>query len=278
MPWRRILRWLPVLAMLLSGCATRESSDDRREALLAVLWTQTSAEYRAATRQVYRLATSNLERALVEPTWTAALEQGEAHDDLPPAIILDLDQTVLDTGPYNASLIRDRKHHTQRRFAEWCRDSLAPAIPGARDFILHAARLGVAVFYISARHETLRDCTAGNLRALDLPLAGPGHLLLKRDKPATRKTLQRARVAEQHRVLLLIGDDLNDFVHGAKSDPETRGALVEAHRERWGAQWILLPNPMFGSWEGAIYGFDYGLPHAQRLDRLIRRLQRPSDP
>jgi acid phosphatase len=273
-----MLCWLPLFAVLVSGCATREPGDDRREALLAVLWTQTSAEYRGATRQAYRLAASNLNRALAEPAWTAALEQDGADDDLPPAIILDLDQTVLDTGPYNAGLIRDRERHTQRRFAEWCRDSPAPAIPGARDFILHAVRLGVAVFYISARHETLRDCTAGNLRALGLPLAGPGHLLLKRDKPATRKTLQRARVAERLRVLLLIGDDLNDFVDGAKSDPETRGALVEAHRERWGAQWILLPNPMFGSWEGALHGFDYGLPHAQRLDRLIRRLQRPSGP
>lgn len=270
-----VLLRLLVAALLVSayGCQTQGPRTASHESLGAVLWIQTSAEYAASTHQAYRLAAENLDRALADPLWTAAIEQGDAYSGLPPAVILDLDQTVLDTSPYNARIVLDYGSHSGRRFAEWCRQSTAPAIPGVKGFLDHVTARGVTVIYISARDEALRECTTRNLRALGLPLAGQQHLLLRDGTPATRKTLQRSRVAARHRILLLIGDDLGDFVEGAKSDCETRLSVVDKHARRWGKQWIVLPNPIFGSWSASLYGFDHSLPREERLDRMLPQLR-----
>lgn len=262
-----------VLLLSLFGCESRGLRNSSHESLGAVLWTQTSAEYAAGTLQAYNLAATNLDRALADQQWTAVLEQREAYSVLPPAVILDLDQTVLDTSSYNARIILNYGSHSSQRFAEWCSDSTAPAIPGVKHFLDRAVERGVTVIYISARAESLRECTTKNLRSLGLPLAGQQHLLLKDGTPATRKTLQRSRAAAQHRILLLIGDDLSDFVDGAKSDRDTRRALVAKHAGRWARQWIVLPNPMYGSWSASLYGFDRELPREERLNRMAPHLQ-----
>jgi acid phosphatase len=254
----------------LHGCATRPA----HEGLNAVLWTQTSAEYAANTLQAYRQAVANLDPALADTQWTAAVEQGGNPAGLPPAVMLDLDQTVLDTSPYNARIILEYGSHSAQRFAEWCRNTTAPAVPGVKAFVDHAVARGITVFYVSARAEALRECTSRNLRALGLPLPGQENLLLNDGTAATSKTRQRAGVATQYRLLLLLGDNLDDFIDGSKSDPETRRALVGQHADRWGKEWIVLPNPMYGYWEAALYGFDFRLPRDQRLDRLLRQLQR----
>lgn len=262
-----------LLLVLLQGCSTHQAEVDTHENLNAALWTQTAVEYEATTLQAYRLATSNLDRALLDPHWAAALEQGDGYAHLPPAVILDLDQTVLDTSHYNARIIREYGSHSQQHFAEWCDESEVPAIPGAKDFVDHAVARGVAVFYNSARREALRDCTTRNLRTLGLPLPRPDRLLLNDGTPSSSKTMQRARVVSRYRVLLLVGDDLNDFVSGAKSDSDKRRALAGRYAGRWGREWIILPNPMYGSWESSLYGFDYRLPRDERLDRLLQQLE-----
>lgn len=264
---------MSVLLLSSFGCESHGPRNSSHESLGAVLWTQTSAEYAAGTRQAYHFAATNLDRALADPQWTAALEQGNAYSDLPPAVILDLDQTVLDTGPYNARIVREYGSHSRQRFAEWCSESTAPAIPGVKGFLDRAVERGVTVIYISARAESLRECTTKNLRSLGLPLEAQRHLLLKDGTPATRKTLQRSTAAAGHRILLLIGDDLGDFVDGAKSDRDTRRALVAKHAGRWGTQWIVLPNPMYGSWSASLYGFDHSLPREERLKRMVPHLQ-----
>ena len=259
--------------MPLSGCSSQQARVDTHETLNAALWTQTSAEYAANTLQAYQLAAANLDQALADTQWTAALEQSGDYADLPPAIMLDLDQTVLDTSHYNARIILQHGSHAGEYFSEWCRQSTAPIIPGTKEFIEHATRQGVAVIYVSARKEALRDCTTRNLQALGLPFPAPDRLLLNDGTPLTSKTQQRADTAAQYRILLLVGDNLNDFVSDSKTDPETRRALVNEHAARWGREWIILPNPMYGNWEASLYEYDYSLPRDERLHRLLQQLQ-----
>ena len=118
-----LLKWVlaATYAVLLAGCANRPARVDTHEILNAALWTQTSAEYAATTRQAYQIAASNLDQALADPQWTAALEQAADYTGLPPAIMLDLDQTVLDTSSYNARIILEHGSHARENFAEWCR-------------------------------------------------------------------------------------------------------------------------------------------------------------
>ena len=83
----------------------------RNPLLNSTLWTQTAAEYEGTARQAYVLAEVMMKRALVDSTWTASIEQAEdgsgSYREKPPAVVLDVDETVLDNSPYQARLILD---------------------------------------------------------------------------------------------------------------------------------------------------------------------------
>lgn len=258
-----------VLSTVLSGC-TRSETDSSHEMLNAALWRQSSAEYPAIARQTYRLARLNLDQALADPQWTAALEQTGDATGLPTAIIADLDETILDDTSYEVRIIRWLGSYTPESFADWCRDENAPAIPGAREFLDYAVAHGVSVFYYSARRTSLRECTTRNLRYLQLPFPDDSRLLLADGKS---KSDYRAWVAEHYRILLLLGDNLEDFVTGSRTDPSVRSKLMDRYRQRWGREWIVFPNPMYGHWEAAPYGYDYRLPRTEQLRRKLRMLQ-----
>ena len=65
---------------------------------------------------------------------------------------------------------------------------------------------------------------------------------------------RRAHVARDYRILLLVGDDLGDFVVNPAGTPEERHARTAPNAEWWGRRWIMLPNPTYGSWERAVIG------------------------
>ena len=75
---------LVLSAALLRGCTTTTS-----ESLNSTLWMQTAAEYQASALQTYNAAASNLEAAIQDSHWTAALEQSGAYAALPVAVVLD---------------------------------------------------------------------------------------------------------------------------------------------------------------------------------------------
>ena len=259
-----------LLCAVLFGCTKSEKEPDSHEMLNAALWRQSSAEYPAIAQQTYRLARMNLDQALADPQWTAALEQTGDATDLPPAIIADLDETILDDTSYEVRIIRWLGSYSPESFADWCRDENAPAIPGARKFLGYAAAHGVTVFYYSARKESLRECTTRNLRYLQLPFPDETRLLLADGKS---KSDYRSGVAEHYRILLLLGDNLEDFVTGSRTDPSARSDLAEHYAQRWGREWIVFPNPMYGHWEAAPYGYNYQLPRTEQLRRKLRMLQ-----
>ena len=260
------------LVLTLVACGKPVVKTESHEMLNSILWTQTSAEYIANTKQAYQMAAVNLDQALADPQWTAALEQTGDYTGLPPAIIVDLDQTVLDNTAYNAEMIAGGQGHSQESHTNWCRDTTAPAIPGAREFLNYAVARGVTVIYNSARHEEMRDCTTSNLQALGLPLPNQDLLLLADGTSGSAKVKHRDSMCWQYRILLLVGDNLDDFVDGSMIDPAARRALASQHAGRWGREWIILPNPMFGNWESSLYEFDYTLPRDIRLDRKLQQL------
>lgn len=266
---------LPALALaagLLAGCAPAgpPRDGDRHEMLNAVAWQRLAAEYEAVARQTWRLASRRLAEALADPSWSAALEQTGDVARLPPAVVLDIDETVLDNTPYEVRIIREHGAYSPATFAAWCEEAAAAAVPGVRVFLREAAARGVKVFFYTARREALRDCTRRNLEALQLPVAPDGANLLMAG--GGTKAQWRRRIARDHRILLLVGDNLEDFVAGSRQDPAARRALVRRHEERWGRRWIILPNPMYGHWESALYGFEHGLSRATKAARKSRAL------
>ena len=208
-------------------------------------------------------------------SWTAALEQQGEVADLPPAVIADLDETLLDNSPYEADRIRVGGRFEPVSWNAWVTRARAAAIPGAAEFVHYAAARGVTVFYVTNRAAVLEEATRVNLAALGFPLAGDRDtLLMPGERPdwGSDKSPRRAEVARSFRILLLVGDDLGDFVSGARARPEERVALAESHTERWQRQWILLPNPYYGSWERALVDHERDLSEAEILRRKLGRL------
>lgn len=260
--WRSLLLFVSLWA---AGCAP----PGRHEMLNAVLWQQHAAEYRAVALQTYALAAARLDEALDDPSWSAALEQTGGGTGLPPAVILDLDETVFDNGPYEARIVTQLGEYSPASFARWCESETPGAVPGAVEFISMARKRGVQVFFYTARREELAGCTVRSLKALGLGDDVAGSVFLR---GAGSKSEVRARLARTHRILLLVGDNLEDFVDGSKSTPAARVNLVQQHAGWFGRRWIVLPNPVYGHWEAAYYGFDYDVPRHEKVQSKRKAL------
>lgn len=244
----------------------------RNPLLNSTLWTQTAVEYEGTARQAYRVAEIMMQRALADSQWTASVEQAadgsDAYRDKPPAVVLDVDETVLDNSPYQARLIRDGARYGSESWAAWVREEQAAPVPGSRSFAQAAAGHGVQVIYLTNRDAPLEGATRSNLAALDFPVEdAPDAVLTQGEREGwDSKTARRKWVAERYRILLLVGDNFGDFVAEADTSVSARRAQGRSFREYWGTRWIVLPNPQYGSWEGALYDFDYGLSPRQRLE------------
>jgi acid phosphatase len=243
--------------------------------LFATLWQQTSAEYRAIALQAYDAASEVLPIALADSGWTAAVEQeGDEFSMLPPAIVLDVDETVLDNSPQQARTILAGGSFDPEAWGAWVDEAQAPAVPGAREFLALADSLGVAVFYVTNRDQPLEGATRRNLEAQGLPLDPDVDTVLSRGERegwGSDKASRREAIAERYRIVLLVGDDFNDFV-SARLPREERDRLLERYRDRWGDRWIMIPNPVYGSWEGALYGEADDTPE-ERARRQLEALE-----
>ncbi|MFT6395603.1 MAG: acid phosphatase [Bradymonadia bacterium] len=231
--------------------------------LNAVLWVQTSAEFATGSIQDFRTAELRLVEGLADLTWTAAPEQEGDFGALPPAVIMDLDETVLDNSAYQAWLVQTGQGFASDTWVEWCEAREAMAIPGALAFVQAAVDQGVTVFFVSNRPAETEQATRDNLEALGFGFAISeefDNVLLKREQDdwGSEKGTRRIVIAETHRVVLSIGDNLGDFVDGYKVSLEERNQIVDDNMAYWGERWIVLANPTYGSWEQTLYDFDYG--------------------
>ena len=247
-----------------------------QEGLNATAWVQSAAEAKIAARQIYRVAARQLDVALRDKGWSAAVEQLPGFKKLPPAVILDLDETVLDNSAYNARLVRTDTTYTSAGWESWVSQAAAPAIPGAVEFLNYATKRGVQIFYISNRTAVEEAATRANLVKLGIPIQGPtDHVLLYGERPewTSDKTSRRRLVAQNHHVLMLIGDDLNDFAPAKPKTLQQRLDLMRQYDAYWGERWMLLPNPLYGSWEGALFDYKNDLSRQEMLKRKYDALQ-----
>jgi len=222
-----------------------------------VLFVQRAAEYRALCHQAYQVATDRL-RAILEADTVKR-----------PAVILDLDETVLDNSPYAGWQVKNRAPYRRETWQQWVEQAQAEAVPGALPFLKAADSLGVQLFYLTNRHERGRPATLQNLRALGLPQADSSHLLMR--TTTSNKAPRRALIErEGFEPVLLLGDNLGDFLHLWDDEPrQKRHAGVSKNRALFGRRFILLPNPVYGEWLGATYQYRHDLAPAQK-DSLRR--------
>ena len=289
-----------VLAMLglLAGCATSPSHPAATTAeppassaavvhvaandnLNAVAWSQTAIEHDLIYLQTYRDAQSSLLAALHDKQWDAL---GKADRTTPlkglkPAVVLDIDETVLDNSPYQARVIRNGGEFNEADWAAWCKEERARALPGVVEFTQFAARHGIAVIYISNRAKDLDDATLANLRKAGLPVTGPqsflglGTVLDGCEQVGSEKGCRRQLVARHYRVLMQFGDQIGDFVDVIGNTDAGRRKAVADYLPWVGARWFVLPNPTYGSWEPALFNNDWSAPLEQRRQQKIDALR-----
>ena len=262
---------LPVLFILLfTACQTsNQTVDYSNNTLYSTLWVQTAAEYEALTYQAYNTAERLLPLAIEDSSWTASLEQEDPYFDKPPAIILDLDETAIDNSFYEARGILDKSGYDSVTWNNWVREAEAEAIKGALELTNDAHDMGIAVFYITNRDAEVQPYTEQNLVELGFPVE-EGSVMSNGGQPdwTSAKINRRKVITENYRVLMLFGDDLNDFVPARGISIAERKALVEQYSDHWGVKWFVLPNPNYGSWEQALYTGDEQSEEERQQTRL----------
>jgi 5'-nucleotidase (lipoprotein e(P4) family) len=257
---------------VIPGCANLRTgqsgaaSDDR---LGAILWQTTSVEYRVVAQSIYGAAKSHLERALADRQWTALPAQGENIQHLPPAVIMDIDETVIDTSRFQSLLVKTGARFSRAQWRDWSSQNAPGAVPGAVEFISLAQSRGVTVFFVTNRDHATESVTRNHLASAGIKLPDDIDTVLSQSEHpdwGTDKGSRRDFIAKSYRVLMLFGDDLADFISEYRTSAQARMSEAMQHNE-WGTKWFMLPNPMYGSWESSLYDFNSDLS----MDEISRR-------
>lgn len=226
----------------------------------AALWQQQSGEYKALCLQAYQLAALRLDQYLA------------AKGSKPLAVVTDIDETVLDNSPYSVHQALAGKGYDDKSWMDWTAKVAADTVPGAPSFFKYAASRGVKVFYITNRDERERAVTLQNLQRYQFPDANDQHLFLK--TTTSGKEPRRQQVLQQYEIVMLFGDNLGDFAAIFDKKPVgERNAAVLQSAASFGSRFIVLPNPMYGDWEGALYNFQYKLSDQQKDSIMKSRLR-----
>jgi acid phosphatase len=258
-----------VAAPVAAGAAQGPAADD---SLNATVWYQTSVERDLVYTAIYRAAGQRLEAALRDRRWDALPREERSNDfaRLPPAIIVDIDETVLDNSPSSVRQIREHRGFNEAAWGEWVNERQAKPLPGAVEFLSAAAKKGVTVFYISNRDASLAEATLANLRAVGFPLKdggqflGLGTVVDGCEQEGSEKACRRQLVARGYRVLMQFGDQVGDFVQIAANTRDGRRAAIAPYMDWIGERWWALPNPLYGSWEPALFDNEWRQPEAVR--------------
>lgn len=233
---------MPVLGQGTAGSDT----DLENNLTMAMAWKQTAAEFRALYHQGFNLARMRVELALAQ----------RQADSPPLAIISDVDETLLLSNDYWGYLIsQGQDFFDDASWDRWVAQNRGVASPGALQFLEFCSANGVEIFYVTNRDqgEATVQLAIENLNAAGFPSVDNAHLRVLRETSNKEQVQQRIR--EDYEVVVLLGDNLNDFARRYYStDVEQRLSLMEEDRERYGRDYILFPNPTDGHWIRAIFG------------------------
>lgn len=251
-------------AILLSASAAQAQTPPAQDWLEANLWTQRSVEFKANALAVYALGRIRLDEALADGKWTAApVEQTGDYRNLPPAIVLDIDETVLDNSLYQVWSMKTGTPFSVPTWNLFCADKVSRAVPGAVEFTKYAESRGVKVFYISNRGVEVEKPTRENMEALGFPMGGNvDTFLMQNEQPGwgSKKGTRRAVIAKDNRILLSFGDNYGDFDDRYTQSEEERLKTFAENGPRWGREWLMLSNPTYGSFDAATFNYVYKMP------------------
>ena len=276
------------LLSMMGGVACADAPQGKERPPLAEVWVQTSAEYRGLCYQTYAAASQQFDN------WASVLEKradGKAYlpgSNKPVAIILDLDETVIDNSGFQAFTIKTSSSFNPDIWKTWVEfqginSAAGPTVPGAVEFLAKVEAMGVTPIYVSNREigmepSTLKVLERAGINQTDINnriflrqhgenvKAEALHVLKVQgtdpDSLSGRQTIEgegekeaRRRIIRSHYdVVAYFGDVYGDFepflslAQSTKRVFEQRQDSADRNSDKWGRSWFILPNPMYGSW------------------------------
>jgi 5'-nucleotidase (lipoprotein e(P4) family) len=262
---KHLLIFVAIITFLISCNTSNQPVNDEKQTaetvtqdylINATLWYQHSAEMRACYYQAFNWAKVMLNQNLNSDTSSKL-----------PAVVLDIDETLLDNSPFNGFMILENTEYTIEDWKCWTVKAQANALPGAIDFLNYANSLGVEIFYVSNRMVDELSQTIVNMDSLGFPEIGADHFFLKTD--SSNKRERRNSIVENYSIILFVGDNLGDFSNDF--DERTNNYAfsdVDEQKDQFGSRYIILPNPMYGSWEKGVLVGD-GSKSQQRRNHVL---------
>jgi 5'-nucleotidase (lipoprotein e(P4) family) len=233
------MKWIALSLVVIAGCAKPPATNPAPAPAPAdavapnIRWFRASAEKRAIYIQTYRSAAASILRR----------SQGLQPNTF--GVILDADETVLDNSPYEVT----HPVYDEATWNEWVRSERAEVLPGALAFTQQVHNVGGRVVIVTNRDDRYCDATRSNLRKVGIVA---DEVLCKTDPVSDDKNprfeaVQKGvapSVLPAMRVLMWVGDNIQDFPH-LSQDIRKQGDAAFAD---FGEGFVVLPNPMYGSW------------------------------
>lgn len=234
----RLLIAIVLGVFLLSSCEQKKEAANNN-LTMATLYNYYAAEYEALAYQAFNIGKKKLLiTRLHNPTGQNL------------AVVVDIDETILDNSPYEAKTILDRAEYSSDTWHEWCNLASATAVPGAIEFLNFADSLNYKIFYLSNRKKKfVQESTMENLKALGFPQITEKQFLLRDSERSKEK--RREKVMKKHKIVLFAGDNLGDF-YDDSSDFTSRAELMQMNKDKFGETFIVLPNAMYGEWVSSL--------------------------
>jgi len=237
-------RWTAVaiisIALAAGGCRT--AAPPRPTQLpptkakhLEIDWVRDSAEFRAILIQTYRLAGERLEEL------TAGREPGTW------AVALDADETLISNLRYQEEIAAAGEPYSSPSFGAWVARREATPLPGVLAFLERTRELGGKIAIVTNRKLAWCADTEANLEAIGLPY----DLILcrgeDREKEARWQRIENGTASPRLpalEIVMFLGDNVKDF----PGLDQSLAAADEAAFTAFGAEFFVVPNPMYGSW------------------------------
>ncbi len=260
-----------IISVLFTSCRSIQKTElssgfQQDKLLVSVSWYQHAGEMEALYYQGFNIARLRLDESVTANT-----------NNKPLAVVVDIDETMLNNSPFETTLITNEDKLSG--WYNWTSKAKAKALPGALEFAKYAQEKHVEIFYITNRDDNERASTLKNLETEGFPFATDDHLFTKSDLSystgnTSSKEGRRTKVSEKHEIILLIGDNLNDFSEIFEDRKINDGKeAVDKNREMFGKKFIILPNPMYGAWEKPLYEYRDSLTDNEKTRLLKSKLK-----
>jgi len=218
-----------IIILILSFCFSNNLPNDVR-------WVVKSSEYKNLCYQIYHSAKQSLDEINKKNKYSL---HSTFYSDL--AIVMDLDETVLDNSQYQIELHEKNETFNMDSWSKWVNREGAKLVPGSKDYIEKVREKNIQLIFISNRMDERLDATKNNLKKLGIYSSRDIYLLRK--NKADKKNIRRNEIYnangrmdkyKQFKVIQYLGDAMGDFPH--------------AFPDKFGISQFIFPNPMYGKW------------------------------